>query len=79
MQNACFEWNGFDTATPTQPQEILPVGVVRERPVGERAVHEPPLQTTGITETIFRASWMKITLKRDEYKKDKRHGWLKIG
>jgi hypothetical protein len=47
--------------------------------VGERTVHEPPLQTTGITETIFRASGLKVKLIREEFKKDKRHGWLEIG
>jgi len=69
---------------PTQPPEILPVGVVRERPEGERTVHEPPLQTTGITETIFRGpgdgagATRQIALTHDDYRETKRHGWLKI-
>jgi len=50
--------------------------------VGERAVHEPALQTTGITETIFRGpddgtgTTRQIALTREDYRNDKRHGWL---
>ncbi len=54
------------------------VGVVRERPEDERAVREPPLQLPGITETIFRGPTAEIALKREEYREEKKHGWLKI-
>jgi hypothetical protein len=30
----------------------------------------------GIIETIFRSPGLKITLKREEYKENKGHGWL---
>ncbi|MGC9316112.1 MAG: hypothetical protein ACP5G4_10890 [bacterium] len=51
-----------------------PVGGVRERPAGGRAVHEPPLQ---IHETIFRGPTREIALT-NEYKPEKKHGWLDI-
>jgi len=37
-------------------------------------VDEPP----GITETIFRGSEDEIALVHDEYKDEKKHGWLSI-
>jgi len=32
-----------------------------------------------LNETGFRGPGMKVKLTREEYKRDKRHGWLEIG
>jgi len=45
-------------------------------PVG--AIHELPVRPTGITETIFRGPDGDIALKREQYREDKRHGWLMV-
>jgi len=65
------------------------VGVVRERPEGERAVYEPPLRPNAderpkTTETVFRAPGdpkegrmaMEIRLKYETLRKGKKHGWI---
>jgi hypothetical protein len=57
------------------------VGVVRERPEGERAVHKPPLrpdadERPATTETVFRAPGMEIRLKYETLRKGKKHGWI---
>jgi len=37
-----------------------------------------PSATECITETLFRGPRGEITLKREEYREEKRHGWLEI-
>ncbi|RKZ29605.1 hypothetical protein DRQ36_08145 [bacterium] len=37
-----------------------------------------PSPTEGITETIFRGPTAQIQLTREEYREEKKHGWLEI-
>jgi len=51
----------------------------KRKPVG--AIHELPLrpdadERPATTETIFRAPGMEITLKYEDLRAEKRHGWL---
>ena len=68
--------------SPTQPPEILPAGA-GFIPVHERGGARP--SPTGRTETtIFRGpgdgtgTARQIALTREDYREDKRHGWLEI-
>jgi len=37
-----------------------------------------PSPTEGITETIFRGPTAQIQLTREEYREEKKHGWLRF-
>ncbi|MCD6501105.1 hypothetical protein J7L01_00755, partial [bacterium] len=56
-----------------------PFDKLRERPTG-RPVAEPAeaAETPAQIETIFRGPRREIKLEREEYRADKRHGWLQF-